>query len=54
MALRHAAYLIQGVHPDTCAVDLDLVRVHCCVGDQNLGILDALGLHIAHTLNGLQ
>ena len=39
-----AAHLLHGVHTHAGAVDLDLVGVHGCVGHQDAGILDALGL----------
>ena len=37
-------YLLHGIHPHTRPIDLDLVSVHGSVGDQDLGVLYALGL----------
>jgi hypothetical protein len=38
------AHLAQCVHTHSSTINLDLVRVHGRVGNQNLGILNSLGL----------
>lgn len=51
--LQHAyfgTHLGHGVHPHAGPVDLDLVGVHGCVGDEDLCVLDALGLPHADLL----
>lgn len=44
------ADLLHAVDPDAGAIDLDLVRVHGGVGDQDVRVLDALRLPHADAL----